>query len=110
MTCKERILSEEYYDLITDYLFPTEYLDREQPDYCYVPIDDKFGVVYVQRTELPELSSAVYGYSLIPKLYGLMQDTFDPLPLINSGILRAQNAPLNLTGRRGGRKLTGKWY
>ena len=41
VTCKEKILSEEYYDLITDYLFTEEFKESGVPDYCYTKIDDK---------------------------------------------------------------------
>ena len=52
MTCKEKILSEEYYDLITDYLFTEEFKESGVPDYCYTKIDDKYGLVYVKKDEV----------------------------------------------------------
>ena len=97
VTCKEKILSEEYYDLITDYLFTEEFKESGVPDYCYTKIDDKYGLVYVKKDEVPVMSAATFGYSLIPKLYGLMQE-FNQVPLIESNITRVQNAPLSLTG------------
>ena len=39
MTCKEKLLSEEYYDLITDYLFTEEFREAGVPDYCFTKID-----------------------------------------------------------------------
>ena len=74
MTCREKILSEDYYDLITDYLFTEEFREAEVPDYCFTKIDDKYGLVYVKNDEVPMMNVATFGYSLIPKLYGLMQD------------------------------------
>lgn len=97
MTCKEKILSEEYYDLITDYLFTEEFVESGVPDYCFTKIDDKYGLVYVRSDEVPAMNAATFGYSLIPKLYGLMQD-FNQVPLIESNITRVQQPPLSLTG------------
>lgn len=97
MTCKEKILSEDYYDLITDYLFTEEFKEAEVPDYCYTKIDDKYGLVYVKSDEVPAMNVATFGYSIIPKLYGLMQD-FNQIPLIESNITRVQQPPLSLTG------------
>ncbi len=97
MTCREKILSEDYYDLITDYLFTEEFREADIPDYCFTQIDDKFGLVYVKSDEVPAMNVATFGYSLIPKLYGLMQD-FNQIPLIESNITRVQSAPLSLTG------------
>ena len=97
MTCREKILSEDYYDLITDYLFTEEFREAEVPDYCFTTIDDKYGLVYVKNDEVPMMNVATFGYSLIPKLYGLMQD-FNQIPLIESNITRVQQPPLSLTG------------
>lgn len=97
VTCREKILSEDYYDLITDYLFTEEFRESTVPDYCFTQIDDKYGLVYVRSDEVPAMNAATFGYSLIPKLYGLMQD-FNQIPLIESNITRAQQPPLSLTG------------
>ena len=97
LTCKEKILSEEYYDLITDYLFTEEFREAIVPDYCFTKIDDKYGLVYVKSDEVPAMNAATFGYSLIPKLYGLMQD-FNQIPLIESNITKVQQPPLSLTG------------
>lgn len=97
MTCRERILSEEYYDLITDYLFTDEFKESSVPDYCFTKIDDKYGLVYVKSDEVPAMNAATFGYSLIPKLFGLMQE-FNQVPLIESNITRVQKPPLSLTG------------
>lgn len=97
VTCREKILSEDYYDLITDYLFTEEFRESTVPDYCFTKIDDKYGLVYVRSDEVPAMNAATFGYSLIPKLYGLMQD-FNQIPLIESNITRVQQPPLSLTG------------
>lgn len=90
-------MSEDYYDLITDYLFAEEFREATVPDYCFTRIDDKYGLVYVKSDEVPSMNVATFGYSLIPKLYGLMQD-FNQIPLIESNITRVQQPPLSLTG------------
>ncbi len=97
MTCREKILSEDYYDLITDYLFAEEFREAQVPDYCFTQIDDKYGLVYVKSDEVPAMNVATFGYSLIPKLYGLMQN-FNQIPLLESNITRVQQPPLSLTG------------
>lgn len=97
VTCREKILSEDYYDIITDYLFTEEFRQAEVPDYCFTKIDDKYGLVYVKNDQVPMMNVANFGYSLIPKLYGLMQD-FNQIPLIESNITKVQNEPLSLTG------------
>lgn len=103
MACKERILSDEYADILLDFLVPEGSLGDLDP--CNVVIDDQFVAVYVKRSLLPPISVTTYLYNSIPKLYGLMQDTpktapvsFDPISLIKSGILQLQRPPLSLTG------------
>lgn len=116
MDCKERILSEDYLDVITDY--PVWRTENNNEDFCYIPVDDQFHIVYFNRRELYTYSDSLYGYQNIPKLYGLMDlggqmqaaqspgapasganTLFDPNTLNAAGILQAQRAPLSLTGR-----------
>ena len=97
MTCKEKILSNDYADIIIDFVLPREIL-AGRLDYCFQALDDEFGVAYVNRQELPPLSVGVYNYSSIPNLYGLMQ-TFQADNLIEMGNLRVQGPPLSLQGR-----------
>lgn len=93
MTCREKILSEEYGELILDFTVLNPDLS-----YCFTRINDEFLVVYVPLAELRELTGSLYAYQYLPKLYGLMQESFDPLSLINSGILQTQRPPLSLKG------------
>ena len=97
MTCKEKILSNDYADIIIDFVLPAEIL-AGRLDYCFRALDDEFGVAYVNRQELPPLSVGTYNYSSIPNLYGLMQ-TFQADNLIETGNLRVQGPPLSLQGR-----------
>lgn len=105
MDCKERILSNDYVDLITDYPITSDSLSGQ--DLCYVDVNDLYNVLYINR--IGEATNRVFEYLNLPKLYGLMDMTepvstvadrtpFDPNSLITSGILQVQRAPLSLTG------------
>lgn len=105
MTDREKILSNEYYDMITDYELPPQISLDIGEDFVYQHIDGELGITYINRRGVPPLSISNYSYTMIPKLYGLQQiqgsgraGTFDPTPLIESGITRVQRAPLSLTG------------
>ena len=101
MPCKEMILSNDYADLISDYVLPNELLGLPASDYCFHEIDAGFGVANVRRSAIPPMSAGIYGYSVIPVLYGLMQigeDIFNPENLAAMGNLRVQNPPLSLQG------------
>ncbi|MCM1251936.1 MAG: S8 family peptidase [Clostridium sp.] len=98
MTCKERILSNDYADIIIDYVLPDDRLAQQEVDYCFQPLDDEFGFAYVRRQDIPPLSVGVYNYASIPNLYGLMQ-TFQTENLAEMGNLRVQGPPLELQGR-----------
>ena len=101
MTCKEKILSNEYADLITDYVVAEEMSATQPVDFCFHGIDENYGVANVNRSMIPPMSIGYYGYSAIPVLYGLMQidgEIFDPENLIEVGSIRVQNPPLSLQG------------
>lgn len=90
--CREAAYSEDYYDLIINYL--SEY--ASVPGDCEIPVDDIFTVSYYQRAALQPLNLQDYPYSSIPKCYTLCDST----ALEVSGILRLQNPDgLDLTGR-----------
>ncbi len=101
MTCKDKILSNEYADLITDYVVAEEMSATQPVDFCFHGIDENYGVANVNRSMIPPMSIGYYGYSAIPVLYGLMQidgEIFDPENLIEVGSIRVQNPPLSLQG------------
>lgn len=101
MTCRERIISNDYADLITDYVIADELLGISPLDYCIHEIDAGYGVANVDRSVIPPTSVGSYGYSVIPVLYGLMQiggDIFNPENLAAMGNIRVQNPPLSLQG------------
>ena len=98
---RELILSENAYDIITDY--PLEGL-LQDGSLCYVPVEGNYNIVYVDSPGLAQREVTLPDYQNVPKLYGLMQlppgqATFDPGNLIASGITQVQGPPLNLTGR-----------
>ena len=117
MDCKEFSLSNEYFDVITDY--PLQSSEVQDLDACAVAVENLFNIVYVNRNNIEDLEDYFFQYRSIPKLYGLMQSentavgtgtglataagpvgtTFDAAGLIDTGILRVQQEPLSLTGR-----------
>lgn len=107
MDCKERILSENYRDVIVDY--PIRVQPEEGIDFCYINLDNLYNLVYINRLGLPPFMDTPKEYQTIPKLYGLMRilggsmgagrETFDPGSLTASGITQVQRQPLSLTGR-----------
>lgn len=106
MTEREKILSNEYYDMITDYELPPQISMDIGEDFVYQPIEGELGITYINRKNVPPLSISNYAYTMIPKLYGFGQrpgskrgGTFDPTPLIESGITKVQRPPLSLTGK-----------
>lgn len=101
MTCKEMILSNDFLDIIADYEVIEDILDNTDVEYCYHVIDAGYGVANVRRSQVAPVSIGYYGYSTIPKLYGLMQadeEIFDASPLSAMGNIRVQNPPLALQG------------
>ena len=103
MTDREKIVSDEYYDLVTDYTAPPGI--SRLFDYVIQPVDGEIAVTYVYGKEISPINITEYTYPVLPKVYGLMQmeegsgQGFDPTPLIYGGISQVQRAPLELTGR-----------
>ena len=100
--CKEKILSNDYYDVIID--FPVWVLGDYSERQCHVPVENLYNFIYYPRSELGDPQVYFSSYRSVPKLYGLMQEGggiggFDPNSLIASGILQVQREPLALTGR-----------
>ena len=108
VSCKEKILSNDYADWIIDFELTEELrnLDTTGLDYCYRQIDRGLGLVFVRRNQMEPVGLLNYSYQRIPALFGLQElvtesvgEVFDPAPLISSGIRQIQQEPLNLTGR-----------
>lgn len=108
VSCKERILSNDYADLILDFELTEELrnIDTTNIDYCYRQIDRGLGLVFTRRNQMEPVGLLNYSYQRIPSLFGLQElstesvgGVFDPAPLVSSGIMEVQEEPLNLTGR-----------
>ena len=96
MDCRERILSNDYYDVITDFPFNVE--RQEEFDLCFTIIDNQYSLIYVNREGVQDLEENFFAYQRIPKLYAPMQEAFDSYDWYVSGIVSAQRPPLDLDG------------
>lgn len=109
--CREKILSEEYFDIITD--FPVRPERTEGADLCYLNVENLFEIIYWNRAQAGNPTEYFFNHRSLPKLYGLMQEGlsggqagrsgglpggFDPGSLIASGITQVQREPLALDG------------
>lgn len=116
MTCKERILSNEYVDLVVNFNLPPNYEYIHTEDYCYHSVTEDIGILYLNRGQMPQVQYMQAAYSFLPKCYGLVDiepcdnikqseinmaqvSGLNTLYLSESGILSVQNPPLNLTGK-----------
>lgn len=99
-TNSNAIISNDYFDYITDYVVEEEELSEQALDYCSVTINERFRVNYVNRRQLPDIRVTGYYYYGIPKLYALMQDRFNTLNLTETAIYQVQRPPLQLTGKQ----------
>ncbi len=91
---KYKIISSEYADLLIEYNGNINDLSKNN-ELSYSLIDDKYAVLYVPVNEMNEQSVQNFGYSSIPKCYGLM--TFNPEE--ERGFILHQLPNLNLTGK-----------
>ncbi len=104
-TCKERILSNDYSDILIDFVLPEEYISDLPGDFCFHKLDNDLGILYIQRNRIADADYAESVYSFLPKCYGLMQQNsinntnLNTLSLSDAGILSVQNPPLSLTGK-----------
>ncbi|MDE7352751.1 MAG: S8 family peptidase [Acetatifactor sp.] len=100
MDCRTQILSNDYYDVITDFSLQA---DVKEP--CSAIIENQFRIFYYDRSIVGNTNEYFFQFRNVPKLYGLMQEGgmlaggFDPNSLIASGITQIQREPLALTGR-----------
>lgn len=107
LTCREKIVSEEYADWIIDFELTEELkrMDDSGIDYCYEKIDEELGIIYAKRNQMEEVGLLNYSYQQIPSLLAFptlatetVMEDFDFGPLIDSGIIQVQDEPLQLTG------------
>ena len=100
MDCRTQLLSNDYFDVITDFSLQA---DVKEP--CAAIIENQFRIFYYDRSIVGNTNEYFFQFRNVPKLYGLMQEGgmlaggFDPNSLIASGITQIQREPLALTGR-----------
>ena len=93
--CREKILSQNYWDFIIPLYREEELLDVDPENICIQEMDFGYKSVSVNRKILADLSIKQYWYSTIPKCYALL----DMQPLDATGIITLQNYPtLKLMG------------
>lgn len=86
--CKEKILSEEYQDIIFEYSSTTDEVMQIYEDYCVQIAGFGYATLYVKNESTAnEWYNGEYPYTAIPKLYGLMNTA----PIESTGALRIQN-------------------
>lgn len=94
--CKERILSEDYWDFILIPNRSQDVLGLDGGDVCMLDMDFDYHTAYVNRSDLEPLTIERYWYNSIPNCYGLL----DMDALEEAGIASVQNYPtLKLLGQ-----------
>lgn len=94
--CREKILSEEYMDLITGENWSFGFTKDQISGFCSQKADKKIWIVYLQRSLAPPLLSGQYSYENIPSLYAPLATS----ALDAAGITQAATQPvLNLQGQ-----------
>lgn len=95
--CEKYLTGEEYVDLLyrrSDEFNPG---DEGFTDYCITQIDDRWGIIHLNRNELTEISYDSLGYTSFPIVYG----TQDYGAMGAAGITQVREQPF-LTLRGGG--------
>lgn len=92
--CREKIVSEDYVDLIWRFNYNILELEREFSQYCIQVVDAFYAVLYVESESLKR-GRYQYNYEVSPALYTLLENE----NLEESGIIRLiQNSVLGLQG------------
>mgnify|MGYP001262139534 FL=1 len=86
--CKERIISDEYAALIVDINADISDIISTD-DYCTVPINNAYSILYAPINQLPPDLIHLYGYQTYPNCYGLV----DIPSLEASGITSLRSIP-----------------
>ena len=93
--CRERILSNNYYDFISNQLGMDEFENIVTEDTCTQQTEFIYNIVHVEREVAEPLTFERYSYNAIPKCYTLI----DTDAMTQAGILQVQNYPtLDLQG------------
>ena len=99
--CRERILSNEYADIILDFASSQDYGVSQEIDYCYHQIEEDLGILYIERARIVDADYAQNSYAFLPKCYGLSKSlnisnvyqtrNLNTLSLTEAGITNVQN-------------------
>ena len=107
LTCKEKILSEQYIDIIEAEVLSGD-LTSGFRDYCVQNVTDNIVNIYINVDEIAGIFPEAEQFSLLPRCYGIVSDNqlnrlsrepFNYMPLSDTGILDIQKQPLSLTGQ-----------
>ncbi len=96
MTCREKILSEDYAEFVHIMFNPTEEVLRSYGAECVQNLGSRYSTLYTPLAKLQDFDTIHFSSRNVPKLYGLMNMN----ALEKSGVLRLANQPvLNLKGQ-----------
>lgn len=95
--CRERIMSQNYSEILVDYLLDIEGNRLDQIDYCYQKLEKDLGILYVDQRYTSPLSLSMYRYTYLPKCYGLLE--LNGSAYEESGVQTLASPPMNLTGK-----------
>lgn len=107
MNCEEKIMSENYVDMIEDASINYRLVERFE-DYCLQRLNDDISIISVNEKEAEKVFPSGEMFSIFPRCYanvgntqsGIMDNTkFDYRALSQMGITEVQNVPLELTGK-----------
>ena len=90
---RTRIISEDYVDGIVEYAVSSQEYARYAGTTINF-INNKYAAVYVPLSRIPEKLIGSIAYSVIPKLFALL----DIVSLEEMGVIRLQSSPLSLKG------------
>jgi len=83
-----KINSNEYSDLIIEYDKNTPLLEKYKNDTVQI-MNSRFAIAYITTSQITGHSLSLFGYSAIPKCYGLVSER----SLIASGVQKIRNIP-----------------
>ena len=92
--CNEDVHTEDYYDFIVENYQTEQELREAYPDDCVERYSARYAFLHVKKEKVRNMEQ--YGYTAIPKLYGLM----DTSSVEETGAFRVHNQPaLNVRGQ-----------
>ncbi len=88
--CREKIVSEDYVDIIWRLVYDVQNLEKMYPGSCIQLLNEVYGVFYVSMDALQAYGELRFSYDVFPSLYTLQENE----DLDASGILAIQNQPV----------------